>query len=89
MKTSIAFLIAVACAVALIGAGTAMADNPTQSVYGPEPCSSSSSSLLCNNVPHNKHLPFTGIDVVPLALLGAGLLGAGVVARRRLTRGSR
>jgi hypothetical protein len=88
MKLSVASLLTVvACVVALATAGAAMAANPTQSVYGPAPCNSAS-GVVCGKQPNN-HLPFTGIDVVPLALLGAGLVGAGVIARRRFARGSR
>jgi len=87
MKIRLSLFPALICAVALALAAPAMADNPTTSAYEPSTCSSSS-SIVCSP-PKTPKLPFTGIDVVPLALLGAGLLGAGVVARRRVTRGAR
>lgn len=86
---------ALAGAALLSAPGAALAQgNPTQSAYGPivpshlcthsgssganGTSTSGSSGSACNQT-----LPFTGVDLVPLVALGAGLLGTGAVMRRR------
>lgn len=91
---------ALAAAVALSAPAVALADgNPTQSAYGPNVpkvlCGSSgttsgatgSSSSSTSSANCNQTLPFTGIDLVPLAAIGVGLLGTGAVMRRRYASG--
>jgi hypothetical protein len=49
--------------------------------YGPETCNVANSNVTSTSA-GAKTLPFTGIDVGLLAVVGGGLLGAGFAVRR-------
>lgn len=72
--------VALLCGVFLAYATPALANSPTQSTYG-GPGANQVSKLPATSAART--LPFTGIDLSALSLVGVGLLGAGVVLRRR------
>jgi multisubunit Na+/H+ antiporter MnhB subunit len=77
MRLKLSVLLAVVCAVALALAGPAAAQNPSENAYAPSTCTA------CTGTSSGT-LPFTGIDVGLLAVVGVSLAGVGLVMRRRI-----
>jgi hypothetical protein len=69
-----------AAAIALIAPATASAQSSTCQAYNPQLCTVAAGTATQSN--SSGTLPFTGLDVVLLAVGGGTLLGAGVVVRR-------
>ena len=81
MRFKLSLLVALACAAVLALAGPAAAQNPTQNAYEPSTCTACTATTSGTG---SGTLPFTGIDVGLLAVVGVSLAGVGLVMRRRL-----
>jgi hypothetical protein len=85
MKLIVTFI----AGLALMLPGSALAASSTCQSYNPQLCSVASNSnnaaTTTTTTTTQTTLPFTGLDVVLLAVGGGSLLGAGLVVRR-LTR---
>jgi hypothetical protein len=72
--------------LALMLPGSALAASSTCQSYSPQLCSVASNSATAatttTSTTTQSTLPFTGLDVVLLAVGGGSLLGAGLVVRR-------
>jgi hypothetical protein len=63
----------------LVGPTSAIAQGSSEcQTYGPETCGINSHS----SVGSNGSLPFTGLNVALVAVVGGGLLGGGIAVRR-------
>jgi hypothetical protein len=83
-------IVTVIVGLALMLPGSALAASSTCQSYSPQLCSVDSNSnnaatTTTTTTTTQSTLPFTGLDVVLLAVGGGSLLGAGLVVRR-LTR---
>lgn len=100
-KKGLSALVAVAAllvALALPLQASAQSSDPTAAQYAPPTCtsfgggSSQSGSIACQDIVSGGggggSLPFTGMDIVPLAAIAIALAGAGLVIRRVGTGGS-
>jgi hypothetical protein len=78
------------CVLALMMTGTALAQTPTGDTYGglagvtqgPSGGNSGGGSPTAANT--SGELPFTGLELGVFAIVGAGLLGTGLVLRRTM-----
>jgi hypothetical protein len=68
-----------ALAIAFAFPGSALASSSTCQAYNPQLCNSVTATTATKG---ESTLPFTGLDVVLLAVGGGTLLGAGLVVRR-------
>jgi hypothetical protein len=77
------------CVLALMVAGSALAQTPTGDTYGglagiaqgPSGGNAGGSAAAADT---GGELPFTGLELGVFAVIGAGLLGTGIVLRRTL-----
>jgi hypothetical protein len=77
------FIVTLIVGLALMLPGSALAASSTCQSYNPQLCSvDSNSATATTTTTAQSTLPFTGLDVVLLAVGGGSLLGAGLVVRR-------
>jgi hypothetical protein len=78
------------CVLALMVAGTAYAETPTGDTYGglagiaQGPTGDDAGAQPAAAADTSGQLPFTGLELGVFAVIGAGLLGTGLVLRRTM-----